>query len=170
MTHAQPQPDMHGVPNAPADGELVTRLQAHRAFQSVPREELEWLASHGTLERCNTGDLIARKGEPVEALYIILSGHVSHFTDQGGTLRKAMDWRGGDVTGQLPYSRLTAAPGNSVIQEPTEILRLPRVLLPAIPIECPHVTAALVHAMVERARAFKSSDLQVEKMASLGTV
>jgi signal transduction histidine kinase len=30
------------------------------------------------------------------------------------------------------------------------------------------VTAALVHAMVDRARAFKVSDLQVEKMASLG--
>jgi len=168
MTHARSQPDTPGTPNASADGELVARLQAHRAFQSVPREELEWLAAHGTLEHCDTGDLIARKGEPVEALYVILSGHVAHFTDQGGTLHKAMDWRGGDVTGQLPYSRMTAAPGNSVVQEPTEILRLPRVLLPAIPIECPHVTAALVHAMVERARTFKVSDLQLEKMASLG--
>ena len=168
MTHARSQPDMDSTPNARADGELVARLQAHRTFQSVPREELEWIAAHGTLEHCETGDLIARKGEAVEALYIILSGHVSHFTDQGGTWHKAMDWRGGDVTGQLPYSRMTAAPGNSVIQEPTEILRLPRVLLPAIPIECPHVTAALVHAMVERARTFKVSDLQVEKMASLG--
>src|SRR5678815_4514094 len=168
MTHARSQPDMDSTPNARADGELVARLQAHRTFQSVPREELEWIAAHGTLEHCETGDLIARKGEAVEALYIILSGHVSHFTDQGGTWHKAMDWRAGDVTGQLPYSRLTAAPGNSVVQEPTEILRLPRVLLPAIPIECPHVTAALVHVMVDRARTFKVSDLQVEKMASLG--
>ncbi len=168
MTHVQPQPDGQRTPNAPVDGGLVARLQAHRAFQSVPREELEWLAAHGTLEHCDTGHLIAKKGEAVEALYVILSGHVSHFTDQGGTWHKAMDWRGGDVTGQLPYSRLTAAPGNSVVQEPTEILRLPRVFLPAIPIECPHVTAALVHVMVDRARTFKVSDLQVEKMASLG--
>ncbi len=168
MTHARSQPDTPGAPNAAADGELVARLQAHRTFQSVPREELEWIASHATLERCETGDLIARKGEPVEALYIILSGHVSHFTDQGGTLHKAMDWRGGDVTGQLPYSRLTNAPGNSVVQEPTEMLRVPHVLMPAIPIHCPHVTSALVHVMVDRARAFKQSDLQVEKMASLG--
>src|SRR6478672_3907902 len=168
MTHARSQRDTPGTPNASADGELVARLQAHRAFQSVPREELEWLAAHGTLEHCDTGDLIARKGEPVEALSVIMSGHVAHFTDQGGTLHKAMDWRGGDVTGQLPYSRLTNAPGNSVVQEPTEILRLPHVLMPAIPIECPHVTAALVHVMVDRARAFKVSDLQVEKMASLG--
>ena len=156
------------APNVGNDGGLVDRLAAHRAFVSVPRPELDWLAAHGTLEHYDTGQLIARKGEPVEALYVILSGHVSHLTDQGGTWRKVMDWRDGDVTGQLPYSRLANAPGNSVIQEPTEILRVERVHLPTIPIVCPHVTAALVHVMVDRARTFKVSDLQVEKMASLG--
>jgi len=163
MTNARPV-----SPNADGAGDLLSRLQAHRAFAQVPREELEWLAAHGTLERLEPGSMIARKGEPVEALYVILNGHVSHLTDQGGTWRKAMDWRDGDVTGILPYSRLANAPGNSVIQETTELLRVERVHLPAIPIECPHVTAALVHVMVDRARAFKVSDLQVEKMASLG--
>jgi signal transduction histidine kinase len=150
------------------DTDLLTRLTAHRALGKAPRSELEWLISHGTLESCEPGSMIARKGEPVEALYIILKGHVSHFLDQGGTWRKAIDWREGDATGLLPYSRLTTAPGNSIIQEPAELLRVAREHLPALPIECPHVTAELVHAMVDRARAFKVSDLQVEKMASLG--
>jgi CRP-like cAMP-binding protein len=137
------------TPNATPDDGLLDRLAAHRAFASVPREELAWLAAHGTLERYEPGSMIARKGEPVEALYVILSGHVSHLTDQGGTWRKAMDWRGGDVTGILPYSRLSNAPGNSVIQETTELLRVERVYLPAIPIECPHVTAALAEFMAQ---------------------
>jgi signal transduction histidine kinase len=34
--------------------------------------------------------------------------------------------------------------------------------------ECPVVTSILVHTMVDRARVFTSSDLQLEKMASLG--
>jgi len=161
-------PPAAAAPNASSDADLLARLAAHRAFASVPPDELQWLVAHGTLERLEPGSMIARKGEPVEALYVILSGHVAHLTDQGGTWRKAMDWRGGDVTGMLPYSRLANAPGNSVIQETTELLRVERVYLPAIPIECPHVTAALVHEMVDRARAFKVSDLQVEKMASLG--
>jgi signal transduction histidine kinase len=150
------------------DADLLARLMAHRAIGKAPRAELEWLIAHGTLEHYEPGLMIARKGEPVEALHIILKGHVSHFMDQGGTWRKAVDWREGDATGLLPYSRLTAAPGNSVIQEPTESLRVGGEHLPALPIECPHVTAELVHAMVDRARAFKVSDLQVEKMASLG--
>jgi signal transduction histidine kinase len=163
MTDPRPQ-----SPHAADDGDLVARLTAHRALGSVPREELEWLVAHGTLERYEPGWMIARKGEPVDALYIILKGHVSHLTDQGGAWRKVIDYHDGDVAGQLPYSRLTVAPGNSVVQAPSELLRVERTHLPAIPVECPHVAAELVHVMVDRVRAFKVSDLQVEKMASLG--
>jgi len=34
--------------------------------------------------------------------------------------------------------------------------------------ECSEITATLVHAMLDRARLFTSSDLQNEKMISLG--
>ena len=111
MTDTRPE-----APAAQVDGNLLARLAAHRAVGRAPRAELEWLVAHGTLERYEPGALVARKGEPVDALYIILKGHISHLTDQGGTWRKVMDWREGDVTGQLPYSRLAKAPGNSVVE------------------------------------------------------
>lgn len=152
----------------PGDADLIARLCAHRAIGNMPRAELEWLVAHGTLVRYEPGALVARKGEAVPALYIILTGRVSHLSDQSGTWRKVMDWREGDVTGQLPYSRMSASPGNSVVDEPTEIFQIPQADVAALPVECPHVTSALVHVMLDRARAFKSSDLQVEKMASLG--
>ncbi|MEZ0333523.1 MAG: cyclic nucleotide-binding domain-containing protein, partial [Gemmatimonadales bacterium] len=122
------------------DGGLLARLTAHRAIGNVPRAELEWLVAHGTLERYQAGDMIARKGQPVEALYIILKGHVAHLLEQGGSWRKAIDWHDGDATGMLPYSRLANAPGNSVILEPTEILRVACEHLPTLPIDCPQVT------------------------------
>jgi len=156
------------APNATDDSDLLTRLTAHRTVGTAPRAELEWLVAHGTVRTFEPGEMIARKGEPVESLFVILKGRLSHLTDPGGTWRKVMDWRDGDVTGQLPYSRLAKAPGNSVIDETAEILCVPRADVAAMPFECPNVTAALVHVMVDRVRAFKSSDLQVEKMASLG--
>ena len=155
-------------PRAGEDDSLIERLTTHRAIGKVPREELEWLVAHGTLERYEPGWMIARKGEPVDAMYIILAGHVSHVTDQGGAWRKVMDFHPGDIAGQLPYSRLVVAPGNSVVQEPSEMLRVDRTHLPAIPVACPNVAAELVHVMLDRARTFKVSDLSVEKMASLG--
>ena len=165
MTDAQ----MQAATIATADsGEILARLQAHRRLGSAPREELEWLIAHGTLMRFEPGYLVVRKGQPADGLYIIFSGRISHLNDQGGTWRKVIEWRGGDVTGQLPYSRMTVAPGNSVIEEPAEALRIPPGDVPALPVECPNVTAELVHVMLDRARTFQSSDLQVEKMVSLG--
>ncbi len=148
--------------------DVLARLQAHQTVGQAPREELEWLLAHGTLEHYEPGHLIAKNGEPVDALYILLSGRVTHYMEQGGHWRKALDWHAGEVSGQLPYSRMITAPGNSIVEEPSEAFRLGREHLPQLPVACPHVTAVFVHGMVDRARAFKTNDLQVEKLASLG--
>lgn len=159
MTYPQPKVD---------DADIITRLASHKMIGKAPLPELEWLVAHGSLVHFSPGDIVARKGQPVDYMYVVLKGKLSHFTDQGGIWRKIMTWREGDVVGFLPYSRMTAAPGNSIIEEPTDMFQVARVHLDSIAAECPHVTAELVHGMVDRARAFKSSDLQVEKMASLG--
>lgn len=148
--------------------DLLARLEAHQTVGQAPREELQWLMAHGTLEHYEPGHLIAKKGEPVDALYILLSGRVTHYMEQGGHWRKALDWHAGEVSGQLPYSRMITAPGNSVVEEPSDVFRLGREHLADLPVACPRVTAVFVHGMVDRARAFKTNDLQVEKMASLG--
>src|SRR5213078_4693086 len=77
-------------------------------------------------------------------------------------------WRDGDVTGLLPYSRLVNPPGDTVAQEPSAILAVPRDDFRAMIRECHEVTSLLVHTMLDRARAFTSSDLHDEKMVSLG--
>ena len=67
--------------------ELLARLAEHRTVGSAPRAELEWLLAHGAYERVEPGTLVARKGQPVEALYLVLKGYVAHFMEQGGTTR-----------------------------------------------------------------------------------
>jgi signal transduction histidine kinase len=79
-----------------------------------------------------------------------------------------MDWRDGDATGMFPYSRMSTSPGGSAVEEPTEVMCVDREDVDQMPVTCPHATAALVHAMVDRARMFRTSDLEGEKMASLG--
>ena len=79
-----------------------------------------------------------------------------------------MEWVGGDVTGILPYSRMTTPPGDTVVEELTEALRIPRDDLPALIRNCYEVTAILVHVMTDRARRFTSTDLRDEKLISLG--
>jgi signal transduction histidine kinase len=147
--------------------ELVERLASHRTLGSAPREELAWIAAHGTLRVLQPGDLISRRGEVVAGLFIMLSGRASIRVDRGAGRRKVMEWRGGDVTGVLPFSRTWMPPGDTIVNEPTEIVSLTRADLPQMIHACYEITAILVHVMTDRARQFTSSDLRDEKLLSL---
>jgi signal transduction histidine kinase len=148
--------------------DLIDRLSQHKALGSAPQEELAWLAEHGTLRHLATGDLLSHKNAEVEGLYVILAGHVTLCVDRPSGRQKVIEWRTGDVSGILPYSRLKTAPGDAVAEAPTEILSLPREKLRDLINTCHEVTTILVHMMIDRARLFTSADLQNEKMISLG--
>ena len=81
--------------------DLVDRLAQLPNLAEIPREELEWLATHGNLALRPAGWVMAPKGQRIENLWIILSGHVSVYVDRGVGPRRVIDWRTGDVTGML---------------------------------------------------------------------
>lgn len=148
--------------------DLVDRLAAHKTVGAAPREELAWLVAHGSLRHLKEGEVLSAKGAPVSGLFVVLTGHIAIFVDRGAGRHKVMEWRAGDVAGMLPYSRLVNPPGDSVAQEPSEILAVPREDLAAMIRDCHEITSLLVHKMIDRARVFTSSGLQDEKMISLG--
>jgi signal transduction histidine kinase len=148
--------------------DLIDRLAEHRTMSAAPRSELEWLVAHGAIRRLNTGEALSMKGRQVEALYIILSGRLAVFVDRGAGPTKFLEWREGDVTGMLPYSRLVTPPGDVNALEPAEVFAIPRDKLRELTRECFEVTSILVHTMLDRARIFNSGDLLNEKMMSLG--
>ena len=117
--------------------DLIDRLAAHKTLGKAPRAELEWLVAHGALRHLNEGEVLTAKGVPVAGLFVLLSGHVAIFVDRGAGRHKAMEWRAGDVGGMLPYSRLVSPPGDSIAQEPSEILAIPRDDLAALIRELP---------------------------------
>src|SRR5277367_1940724 len=94
--------------------ELIDRLTEHRTLGAAPRTELAWLAAHGSLRKLNAGEVVSAKGSKVESLYVILSGRMALFVNRGAGLDKVIEWREGDVTGMLPYSRLKSPPGDSI--------------------------------------------------------
>ena len=150
--------------------DLVEQLIAHKTLGAAPRRELEWIAAHATMRHLEKGEVLTRAGVAfsVDGLYILLSGRIAIFVDRGSGTNKVMEWLGGDVTGTLPYSRMVTPPGDTVAQEPTTALLVPKDDFPEMIRECHEVTSILVHKMVDRARQFKSKDLQDERLISLG--
>lgn len=147
---------------------LLKRLSEHRMLGSTPQNEIEWVATHGVLRHLDLGAVLTSKDQQVEGLHVVLDGHLSIHVERAGGRHKIMEWRGGDVTGLLPYSRLVAPPGDVVAEEPAEVVTVYRRDMPEMIHECQEFTAMLVHVMVDRARHFTSSYLHDEKLVSLG--
>jgi signal transduction histidine kinase len=127
------------------------------------------VAARSVLRELTPGEVLTpASGEGVAGMYVVVSGRMTITVNRGAGPRKVLEWIGGDLTGFLPYSRIKTPPGDVVVDEPTTIVMLPREHIEAMKHECPELTAVCVHAMLDRARAFQSSDLQDEKMASLG--
>ena len=68
----------------------------------------------------------------------------------------------------LPYSRMSGPPGDNYLEEASELLAVDEKHFPEMTRHCPAFTAYTVHLMLDRARSFNTSDLQDEKMISLG--
>ncbi len=147
---------------------LMARLSQHRALGAAPAHEHAWLIAHATKRQLAAGEVYITRGISAQSLNVVLVGHLAIRVDRGAGSHKIIEWGAGDVSGLLPFSRGTKPPGDVVAEEATEQLELPREHFPELIRECPAMTAAMVHAMLDRARQFTSSDLRDEKLVSLG--
>ena len=147
---------------------LTQRLSTHRTLAPVPPHEIEWVARHGVLRYLDAGGVLTAKQGTVEGIHIVLSGYFTIYVDHGAGRRKIMEWRAGDVTGLMPYSRLVTPPGDVIAEEPSEVVTLYRADMNEMIRECHELTTILVHVMLDRARHFTSSYLHDEKLVSLG--
>jgi signal transduction histidine kinase len=152
-----------------SDAAVLDRLREHAILGDAPTQELEWLVERGELLHLEPGEILtSRVAGVVGALYVVLDGHLAIYVERGRGRRKVMEWFTGDVTGVLPYSRMKASPGTVYAETATDLWAVHRDHVPALPHECPDITARLVHVMTDRARSFTSADLQDEKTLALG--
>jgi signal transduction histidine kinase len=148
--------------------DLIAHLAGHRTLAGAPRAELEWLASRGELYDLTPGNLLMASPEMLESMVVVLSGRFAIHVDHGAGPHKVMEWTSGDVSGLLPYSRMSRSIGNVVVDEEGTAFIVHARHFSEMIRECPTITTALVHVMLDRARHFRSSELQDEKMLSLG--
>ncbi len=143
-------------------------LLTHRKLGGAPKREHVWLVERGVRRFVRAGEILTKGGALADGMHIILSGHIVIHVDRGLGSHKIFEWHGGDVAGNLPYSRGARAPNDAVAMADTELLMIPLDALEEMKHTCPTVTTACVHAMLDRARDFNSSDLRDEKLVSLG--
>jgi signal transduction histidine kinase len=147
--------------------DILDRLAAVPLFESVPRNELEWILEHGEVRSIETGTVAFQLGEVIEEMWIILEGRAALYMDKGGASRKVTEAVAGQIVGTLPFSRFRVSPGVGVVEEAVTLVALHQRHFPALMRDHLELTAALVHHMVDRARAFRAVELNDDRLQSL---
>ena len=92
---------------------LAEELRAVPVFADLPSNGLEWLASQMTEVQLAPGEVAIREGSPADRMFVILEGEIRSQPISGAL--PAWVVRAPDVTGMLPYSRMTHFPAQPVL-------------------------------------------------------
>jgi len=146
---------------------LIEELRKVKVFSELEPDQLARLAERFEEVHFQAGAIYARPGDPVEYLNVILEGEIrmQRGTGSEGSIYVAF---AGQVTGVLPYSRLTHSSGTARAFAPTRILRLHRKFFPEMLQRIPQLGQRLVAIMADRIRETTRIDTQLEKLSALG--
>lgn len=147
--------------------QLTNDLRKIRVFSDLPQEHLAWLAEKSEDLHLAPGEIFIRMGESADWLAVILEGEfrIQLNDDPNGPIYTAV---AGEVTGYLPFSRLThfAGTGRAVI--PTRIVRLHKDFFPEMLQRMPQLGQRLVAIMSDRIRETTKLQTEREKLMALG--
>lgn len=149
----------------------VTTARLRQDFEpiaNVPEEQLQYLIDNSKPYELKEDEFLFQKGQPSDHMNLILSGRIRIYSQQKNQSREIAILEKGDITGLLPYSRLTHAQGSGQALETSVILAFHRENMPAMIRNNYELTEALVHFMSSRIREFTTFQLQNEKMMALG--
>ncbi|HEY4194166.1 MAG TPA: ATP-binding protein [Mucilaginibacter sp.] len=143
-------------------------LKTFEALIDVPEDQLQWLIDQSDCIEIPDGELLAQPGDPIAGTYFVISGKVRLYLPIGGVKREIGDFKPGEISGFLPYSRAKMGTGYSVAVGDTQLMIFPKDKMNEMIRTQFELTQALVHVMTNRVRTFTALQQQNEKMLALG--
>ena len=152
----------------PAVRALAAELRRISIFEDLPEEDLCWLAGKMTLITVEPGEVFTREDTPADRLFVILEGEFRGTRESDGNDTRVFIVKGGQVTGQLPFSRLKQFPLTTRAIVHSRVATLPKEEFPEMLQRMPVLAQRLVGVLADRIREVTRIEQQQEKMAALG--
>lgn len=146
---------------------LGDALREIPVFADLPEERFSWLVSQFEEVRLDAGEVFLREGDPADWLFVMLEGEVQ-FHRESVPDSPTFTVRAGEVSGVLPYSRLTRVGGTARAVLPTRAARLHRSLFPEMLQRLPVLGQRLVALAFDRIRETTRAEQQRDKLMALG--
>jgi len=149
---------------------VPAELRTVQQFADLSDDALEWLASHMQVDELAPGELHFRAGSPADRMFIVLEGELRTQDEGGADTGRVYIWRTGQITGMLPYSRLTVFPLSSRAVVRSRVAALSKELFPEMLERIPELGPRLVAVMADRIRTITREEQHREKLAALGKI
>src|SRR5437764_3677593 len=124
---------------------MVDKSELHRvpAFADVPDDQIAWILSQAQETHIKAGDTYVRQGDPADWMFVILEGQFQWRGEFGGET-VILSGKPGDVTGVLPFSRMTQFTVTGRAVTDGRVLRFPSSLFPELTQKMPELVKRLV--------------------------
>ncbi len=157
-----------GPPRAAGMRFVPDELRSLAILEGIPDDELHWFCQNGERVELGAGDRMFERGQVADALWIVVEGLIQGFEEIGGQWLLVATTHPGEVTGMLPFSRMTHYPRHTVAAEPSVVLRIDASQLRDLIGVSHEMGRRLVAEMSDRVRGDVRLEQQNEKMMALG--
>ena len=139
-------------------------------FRRLPDDKLAWIAEHGEEVRLETGDVVARQGDPPDGFYVVMEGETEWTRKVGQEEVFVVTLGEGSIFAELIMVLDAPYPTTGRATADTKLLKLDAEEFWEMLRICPEVLRGILATSVERAELHESVSQKHAKLISLGTM
>jgi signal transduction histidine kinase len=156
------------IPESPSSIPVImAAIEKVAPLQGLALEDREWLARRGREIRVKAGEILFEEGAPADELMLILKGELHVRRVRGGPMALFIG-RSGQMTGLLPFSRMTSYGGQGFAAQDVWALLFHKSLFPEMMKVIPSFGQRVVSTLLDRVREVTRIEQQSEKLTALG--
>src|ERR1044072_4914866 len=159
------------VPTTSSPPDRVEALRRVHVFADLPDDQLQWFANNCEEHRSTAGEFIFRKGAAPDRMVVFLEGEMHAYWDEADHdvvyITRAGE-SSTEVTGMLPFSRMTQFTVTGYAVTDVRVLWFPVSLFPEMMQRMPALVQRLVGIMSDRVRESATLNQQQDKLMALG--
>jgi signal transduction histidine kinase len=153
---------------SPHQQSAVAALRAIEIFSDLRDDQLQWFATNTREYTFAPGDVLLHEGDPADTLYVLLEGEIRGRAESAGKDAPGFVVRSGQVTGLLPFSRMTRFPMTARAAAPSWLLGLHKDHFQEMIQRIPELLPRFIGVMADRIREYSRAEQQRDKLSALG--
>jgi signal transduction histidine kinase len=146
---------------------MTEALRKVHLLEDLEDQQIQWLADHVEELHAVDGEIILREGEPADSLLFVITGGI-RYQRESAPDSPAFFAEAGDVSGKLPFSRMTKVGGTGRAIGNLWVGRLRERYFDEMLRVIPPLNQRLVSLMADRIRETTRNQQQTEKLTALG--